>query len=119
MVPVYITILQSYAGKYIPGLAYKIHQANPSAKLKINLKGVAIGDGLCDPVNVCYYVVVLTLHLSVCTYANVHIHGTHKMHYGGVGMHTIYGKTFEWENFHGFHDFSLNCKYIPVNYLNI
>lgn len=42
---------ESYAGKYIPAIAYKIHQANPSATLKINMKGVAIGDGLCDPVN--------------------------------------------------------------------
>jgi len=29
---------------------------------------------------------------------------------------TICGKTFEWENFFGFQDFLLNCKYIPANY---
>ena len=46
--------MQSYAGKYIPAVAYKILNVNPSADLKINLKGVAIGVGLCDPINVCY-----------------------------------------------------------------
>ena len=45
----------------MPGLAYKIHQANPSADLKINLKGVAIGDGLCDPVNVRMYILCTLL----------------------------------------------------------
>ncbi|XP_064648192.1 probable serine carboxypeptidase CPVL [Lineus longissimus] len=42
---------ESYAGKYVPAIAYKIHsvQANGSAKSMINLRGIAIGDGLCDP----------------------------------------------------------------------
>eukprot|EP00105_Crassostrea_gigas_P027928 XP_011449426.1 PREDICTED: probable serine carboxypeptidase CPVL isoform X1 [Crassostrea gigas] len=40
---------ESYAGKYVPAISYKIHMENPSAKTKINLKGLAIGDGLCDP----------------------------------------------------------------------
>lgn len=40
---------ESYAGKYVPAIGYKIDQENPSAKLYINLKGIAIGDGLCDP----------------------------------------------------------------------
>ncbi|XP_059054790.1 venom serine carboxypeptidase [Achroia grisella] len=40
---------ESYAGKYVPALAYTIHKKNPSAKLKVNLKGVAIGNGLSDP----------------------------------------------------------------------
>ncbi|XP_028836518.1 putative serine carboxypeptidase CPVL [Denticeps clupeoides] len=40
---------ESYAGKYVPAIGYYIHKNNPSAKLKINFKGVAIGDGLCDP----------------------------------------------------------------------
>ena len=45
--------MQSYAGKYVPAIAYKIHLENQaSPKVKINLKGVAIGDGLVDPVNV-------------------------------------------------------------------
>lgn len=30
---------ESYGGKYVPALAYTIHQQNPASKLKINLKG--------------------------------------------------------------------------------
>ncbi|XP_041366345.1 probable serine carboxypeptidase CPVL isoform X2 [Gigantopelta aegis] len=41
---------ESYAGKYVPAISYKIHMENPSAKVKISYKGMAIGDGLCDPV---------------------------------------------------------------------
>ncbi|CAH1237866.1 CPVL [Branchiostoma lanceolatum] len=40
---------ESYAGKYVPALSYKIHMENPTAKFKVNFKGIAIGDGLCDP----------------------------------------------------------------------
>ncbi|CAJ0918976.1 unnamed protein product [Ranitomeya imitator] len=40
---------ESYAGKYVPAIGYYIHTLNPSAKVKINFKGIAIGDGLCDP----------------------------------------------------------------------
>ncbi|KAJ1100486.1 hypothetical protein NDU88_005572, partial [Pleurodeles waltl] len=39
----------SYAGKYVPAIGYYIHTHNPTAKVKINFKGMAIGDGLCDP----------------------------------------------------------------------
>ncbi|KAJ8872308.1 hypothetical protein PR048_025912 [Dryococelus australis] len=46
---------ESYAGKYIPALGHTIHTKNPKAKLKINLKGMAIGDGLVDPVNMLGY----------------------------------------------------------------
>ncbi|KAK7080870.1 hypothetical protein SK128_028085 [Halocaridina rubra] len=46
---------ESYAGKYVPALTYTIHQNNPNATLKINLKGMAIGDGLCDPVSMTDY----------------------------------------------------------------
>ena len=42
---------ESYGGKYVPALAYKIHLSNPSASFKINFKGVAIGNGLVDPEN--------------------------------------------------------------------
>ncbi|XP_062517505.1 probable serine carboxypeptidase CPVL [Corticium candelabrum] len=42
---------ESYGCKYIPAIAYKIHVENPLAKMKINLKGVSIGDGWCDPDN--------------------------------------------------------------------
>ncbi|GAB6021024.1 hypothetical protein CHUAL_003661 [Chamberlinius hualienensis] len=41
---------ESYAGKYVPAISYKIMQENPTANLKINLKGLAIGDGWIDPV---------------------------------------------------------------------
>ncbi|XP_077124946.1 putative serine carboxypeptidase CPVL isoform X4 [Ranitomeya variabilis] len=40
---------ESYAGKYVPAIGYYIHTLNPTAKVKINFKGIAIGDGLCDP----------------------------------------------------------------------
>ena len=40
---------ESYAGKYVPALGYKLMQmANVS---RINFKGVAIGNGLTDPIN--------------------------------------------------------------------
>lgn len=42
---------ESYAGKYVPAAAYTIHQRNVAAKpqARINLKGIAIGDGAFDP----------------------------------------------------------------------
>jgi len=46
---------ESYAGKYVPALAHRIHLLNPTATAKINLKGMAIGDGLCDPVTMTNY----------------------------------------------------------------
>ena len=43
---------ESYAGKYIPAIGLLIHTMNSqSPKVPINLVGLAIGDGLCDPVN--------------------------------------------------------------------
>lgn len=42
---------ESYAGKYIPTLAYEIHKQNPSASVPINLKGLFIGNGYTDPEN--------------------------------------------------------------------
>lgn len=43
---------ESYGGKYVPALAYRIHQENSkSPKLHINMKGVAIGNGLSDPIH--------------------------------------------------------------------
>jgi len=41
---------ESYAGKYVPATAYKIHEMNMEKKL-INLKGISIGDGAMDPVS--------------------------------------------------------------------
>lgn len=50
--PFYVTG-ESYAGKYVPSITYKIHleNQNPQVKVKINLKGMTIGDGLTDPIN--------------------------------------------------------------------
>lgn len=39
---------ESYAGKYVPAVAYAIHTA-VQPRVKINLKGIAIGDGMVDP----------------------------------------------------------------------
>lgn len=46
---------ESYAGKYVPAVSYTIHTKNPQAKLKINLKGLAIGNGLIDPQSMLKY----------------------------------------------------------------
>ncbi|KFK43762.1 hypothetical protein AALP_AA1G169400 [Arabis alpina] len=45
--PVYITG-ESYAGKYVPAIGYYILKEKPNGK--VNLKGLAIGNGLTDPV---------------------------------------------------------------------
>lgn len=42
---------ESYAGKYVPALGHTIHKNNPNAKIKINLQGMAIGNGYSDPLN--------------------------------------------------------------------
>jgi len=49
---------ESYAGKYVPALSYRIHQANLDLGTnvkKINFQGMAIGDGLCDPATMTEY----------------------------------------------------------------
>ncbi|KAL0799596.1 hypothetical protein Bca101_054771 [Brassica carinata] len=45
--PVYITG-ESYAGKYVPAIGYHILKEKPNGK--VNLMGLAIGNGLTDPV---------------------------------------------------------------------
>ena len=44
---------ESYAGKYVPSCAFEIHnqnqKSNNDSTKKINLKGIAIGDGAFDP----------------------------------------------------------------------
>lgn len=41
---------ESYGGKYVPSLGYKIYQMNNNPKNQfINLKGISIGDGMMDP----------------------------------------------------------------------
>ncbi|XP_014510754.1 serine carboxypeptidase-like 50 [Vigna radiata var. radiata] len=48
--PIYITG-ESYAGKYVPAIGYYILKKNENldASQRVNLAGVAIGDGLTDP----------------------------------------------------------------------
>lgn len=42
---------ESYGGKYVPAIGYTIHKKNPTAKIRINLQGLAIGNGYSDPLN--------------------------------------------------------------------
>ncbi|XP_047514480.1 venom serine carboxypeptidase-like [Pieris napi] len=44
---------ESYAGKYVPALAIQIHRR--MEKHPINLKGIAIGNGLIDPLSMLHY----------------------------------------------------------------
>ena len=48
--PFYVTG-ESYAGKYVPSIGYKIHVENqsPAVKVKINLVGLSMGNGWTDP----------------------------------------------------------------------
>ncbi|XP_037034544.1 venom serine carboxypeptidase-like [Bradysia coprophila] len=48
---------ESYAGKYVPAVAHTIYKNSKSTdpKDKINLQGLAIGNGLSDPVNQMQY----------------------------------------------------------------
>ena len=48
--PFYVTG-ESYAGKYVPTVGYRIHveNQNPQAKVKINLAGLSMGNGWTDP----------------------------------------------------------------------
>lgn len=41
---------ESYAGKYVPSLAYKIYNMNMNKNNQfVNLVGISIGDGMMDP----------------------------------------------------------------------
>lgn len=42
---------ESYAGKYIPSLGLYIHNENENGLEQLNLQGMAIGNGYCDPEN--------------------------------------------------------------------
>ncbi|XP_053983595.1 venom serine carboxypeptidase [Hylaeus volcanicus] len=46
---------ESYAGKYVPAVSHAIKDFNIKAQTKINLKGLAIGNGLTDPENQLLY----------------------------------------------------------------
>lgn len=70
---------ESFAGKYIPGIAHKIHEENVKyesvgqGEFKINLKGIALGNAFSDPLNMMDY--------SAFAYQNglVDIHGKREM----------------------------------------
>lgn len=53
---------ESYAGKYVPAVSHAIHLSNPGASVKINLKGLAIGNGLIDPASQMVYSEFLYQH---------------------------------------------------------
>ena len=42
---------ESYAGKYVPAVSHAIMIYNKQGKTKINLKGLAYGNGITDPIN--------------------------------------------------------------------
>ncbi|XP_014486300.1 PREDICTED: venom serine carboxypeptidase [Dinoponera quadriceps] len=46
---------ESYAGKYVPAVSHAVKDHNVKAEVKINLRGLAIGNGLCDPENQLLY----------------------------------------------------------------
>ncbi|KAI4497154.1 hypothetical protein M0802_007638 [Mischocyttarus mexicanus] len=46
---------ESYAGKYVPAVSHAIKDYNIKAKVKINLKGLAIANGFVDPENQLVY----------------------------------------------------------------
>ena len=48
-VPLYRT------GKYVPTIARKIHEENPTSDLQINLVGIGIGDGFMSPPETAVY----------------------------------------------------------------
>lgn len=40
---------ESFGGKFVPATAFALHEAGDSLRVKINLKGVAFGNGITDP----------------------------------------------------------------------
>jgi len=48
---------ESYAGKYVPALAYTTYLNSNSSDVhdRINLKGISIGNGITDPINQIYF----------------------------------------------------------------
>lgn len=53
---------ESYAGKYVPAVSHALHLSNPGAPVKINFKGLAIGNGLIDPASQMVYSEFLYQH---------------------------------------------------------
>ncbi|XP_077483072.1 venom serine carboxypeptidase-like isoform X2 [Amblyomma americanum] len=46
---------ESFGGKFVPATAFAIHEAYGSLRVKINLKGIAFGNGVTDPPNMIDY----------------------------------------------------------------
>ncbi|KAJ3268372.1 hypothetical protein HDV01_003083 [Terramyces sp. JEL0728] len=59
---------ESYAGKYVPALAYHIHKANEKRSAQIPLAGVGIGNGLTDPITQIKYHAPLALALGLVSH---------------------------------------------------
>ncbi|KAJ9468275.1 Venom serine carboxypeptidase [Diplonema papillatum] len=65
---------ESYAGKYIPSAAYRIHEENmKGGKPQIPLKGIIIGDGLCDPLTMVQQYSKLTETFSLVDWNQVKV----------------------------------------------
>nr|KAF6302248.1 carboxypeptidase vitellogenic like [Pipistrellus kuhlii] len=56
---------ESYAGKYVPAIAHYIHMLNPVLTVKINLKGIAIGDAYSDPESIIGGYASLLFHIGL------------------------------------------------------
>ncbi|XP_077485176.1 putative serine carboxypeptidase CPVL [Amblyomma americanum] len=46
---------ESYAGKYVPAIGAALHQSRAELRVPVNLKGLSIGNGFIDPVNMLVY----------------------------------------------------------------
>jgi len=75
-----------------------------------NLTWLLSSRGNCSCWNILNWYFLNSKVWQLCCYQFLKICYTSEYNYFSV--QTVYGKTFEWENFHGFHDFSLNREYI-------
>ncbi|KAH7952133.1 hypothetical protein HPB52_019186 [Rhipicephalus sanguineus] len=46
---------ESYAGKYIPSIGALLHEFRDQLRVPINLKGIAVGNGMTDPITMLIY----------------------------------------------------------------
>ncbi|KAL1441582.1 hypothetical protein MTO96_008545 [Rhipicephalus appendiculatus] len=46
---------ESYAGKYVPSIGAALHESRGKLRVPINFKGVAIGNGMIDPITMLVY----------------------------------------------------------------
>ena len=88
-----------HLGKYVPAISYRIHQMNKmsNSPIKMPLKGLAIGDGLCDPPNQMDYGDFLyqgTDHLLLWW----QISGITKASFHHLISKCLNSKTFSWRN---------------------